>query len=270
MDVDFPLLLSCAVLITGAIWLFDVVLLKSRRVAAALAYRTSHPGRSAEDAVLGGILKEPLLIEYARSFFPVLLLVLILRSFLAEPYQIPSESMVPTLQVGDFILVNKYAYGLRLPVLGTKLFEIGQPQRGDVMVFVPPHEPVYFIKRVVGLPGDRVRYADKVLTINGEQILQTLVEVSMDSRGGFQVYSETLGSHTHLIYRYPERIERPREWLVSQGHYFMMGDNRDRSDDSRGWGFASDGKVVGKAVAIWLHKAPGLHWPSFARNQLID
>ena len=139
------------------------------------------------------------------------------------------------------------------------------------MVFVPPHEPVYFIKRVVGLPGDRIRYADKVLTINGQRIDQTLVEeVSLGVRGVLQIYDETLGSHTHRIYRYPERIERPREWLVPEGHYFMMGDNRDRSDDSRGWGFASDSKVVGKAVAIWLHKEPGFHWPTFARNQLIE
>jgi signal peptidase I len=224
-----------------------------------------------EDAALQKIQKEPLLVEYARSFFPVLLLVLVLRSFLVEPYQIPSESMVPTLQVGDFILVNKYDYGIRLPVLGTKLVDVGEPQRGDVMVFVPPHEPRYFIKRVVGLPGDRVRYQDKVIYINGERIPQTFVEqVSTVDGLSFQVYDEVLGDHEHLIYRYPQRIERPGEWIVPEGHYFMMGDNRDRSDDSRSWGFASDAKVVGKAVAIWVHKPPGLHWPTLVRNGWIE
>jgi signal peptidase I len=271
VDVDFPLILSWAVLISGAIWLIDAVLFKPRRTRAAEAYRASHGGRAQDDEAVSHILKEPVLAEYARSFFPVLLLVLMLRSFLVEPYQIPSESMVPTLEVGDFILVNKYAYGIRLPVLGTKLIDIGDPQRGDVMVFVPPHEPRYFIKRVVGLPGDHVRYQDKVIYINGQRIPQQYVDqVVVSGRPYFQIYDETLGEHEHRIYRYPDRIERPQEWVVPEGHYFMMGDNRDRSDDSRGWGFASDAKVVGKAVAIWVHKDPGLHWPTFARNRLID
>jgi signal peptidase I len=271
VDIDFPLILTWAVLITGAVWLFDIVLLRPRRRRAAEAYRASHPGRGQDDEAVMQILKEPVLAEYARSFFPVLLLVLMLRSFLVEPYQIPSESMVPTLEVGDFILVNKYAYGIRLPVLGTKLFEIGDPQRGDVMVFIPPHQPRYFIKRVVGLPGDRVRYQDKVLYINGQQIPQKYLDaVSIAGQPSYQIYDETLGKHEHRIFRYPQRIEHPQEWLVPEGHYFMMGDNRDRSDDSRGWGFASDTKVIGKAVAIWVHKDPGLHWPTFRRNGLID
>jgi len=271
VDIDFPLVLSWSVIITGLIWLFDVLALKPRRLRAADAYRDSRANRANEDEAERAILKEPLLVEYARSFFPVLLLVLALRSFLVEPYQIPSESMVPTLQVGDFILVNKYAYGIRLPVLGTKLIEVGEPQRGDVMVFVPPHEPRYFIKRVVGLPGDRVRYQDKVIFINGVQIPQSFVEqVAISGGYSFQVYDEKLGDHEHLIYRYPGRVERPQEWQIPAGHYFMMGDNRDRSDDSRGWGFASDTKVVGKAVAIWVHKDPGFHWPTFARNGLIQ
>jgi signal peptidase I len=270
MDVDFPLILSWAVIISGGIWLADVVVFRPRRVVAADAYRAGS-GRSPNDETIDQILKEPVLAEYARSFFPVLLLVLVLRSFLFEPYQIPSESMVPTLQVGDFILVNKYAYGLRLPVLGTKILEVGEPQRGDVMVFIPPHEPRYFIKRVIGVPGDHIRYQDKVLTINGERIPQEYVDrITVDGRPYIQVYSETLGTHTHLVYRYPARVERPQEWTVPPEHYFMMGDNRDRSDDSRRWGFASDSKVVGRAVAIWIHKTPGLHWPTFARNGWIN
>jgi signal peptidase I len=271
VDIDFPLILTWAVLITGAVWLIDIVLFRPRRRRAAEAYRTSHPGRGQDDEAVMQILKEPVLAEYARSFFPVLLLVLMLRSFLVEPYQIPSESMVPTLEVGDFILVNKYAYGIRLPVLGTKLIDIGDPQRGDVMVFIPPHQPRYFIKRVIGLPGDRVRYQDKVLYINGQRIAQEYLDaVSIAGQPSYQIYDETLGEHEHRIFRYPQRIEQPQEWKVPAGHYFMMGDNRDRSDDSRGWGFASDTKVIGKAVAIWVHKDPGLHWPTFRRNGLID
>ena len=165
MDIDFPLLLTWAVLICAAVWLVDVSTLKPRRVRAARAL--NHGGIAQID--VDHVLKEPLLVEYARSFFPVLLLVLVLRSFLAEPYQIPSESMVPTLEVGDFILVNKYAYGIRLPVLGTKIVKVGTPQRGDVMVFIPPHDSRYFIKRVIGLPGDTIRYENKALFINGER-----------------------------------------------------------------------------------------------------
>jgi len=270
MDFDFPLILSWAVIVSGAIWLADTLAFKPRRVRAAEAYRAG-AGDKADPEAVNRLLKEPMLTEYARSFFPVLLLVLALRSFLFEPYQIPSESMVPTLEVGDFILVNKYAYGIRLPVLGTKVFDVGQPQRGDVMVFIPPHEPRYFIKRVVGVPGDRVRYQDKVLYINGERVPQTYVDqFTIDGGPTVQIFDEDLASHTHRIYRYPAaRLEQPQEWTVPEGHYFMMGDNRDRSDDSRRWGFAADAKIVGKAVAVWVHKDPGFHWPTFARNGWI-
>jgi signal peptidase I len=271
MDFDFPLILSWAVIISGVIWLIDTLVFKPRRVRAAEAYRASG-GANADEEAVNQILKEPVLTEYARSFFPVLLIVLVLRSFLFEPYQIPSPSMVPTLEVGDFILVNKYAYGIRLPVLGTEIVSVGTPQRGDVMVFIPPHEPRYFIKRVIGVPGDQIRYQDKVLYINGERVPQTFVDQFADEGGPtIQVYDEDLNGHSHDIYRYPAaRLERPQEWTVPEGHYFMMGDNRDRSDDSRRWGFASDAKVVGKAVAVWVHKEPGLHWPTFARNGWIN
>ena len=271
MDIDFPLILSWAVIVSGGIWLIDHLAFKPRRVRAADALRASaSAGGKADEAAIESVLKEPVLTEYARSFFPVLLLVLVLRSFLAEPYQIPSESMVPTLQVGDFILVNKFAYGIRLPVLGTKIFDVGSPQRGDVMVFIPPHEPRYFIKRVIGLPGDHVRYQNRVLYINGERIPQEYIdEVTVGGRVYYRIYGETLGGSSHEVYNYPEHQDPTQEWIVPEGHYFAMGDNRGRSDDSRRWGFVSDHNVVGKAVAIWIHKEPGLHWPTFARNQLI-
>ena len=263
MDIDIPRLLLGLVAVTGAVWLLDVLWWKPARLRAASEAQT-------EPAA------EPQIVEYARSFFPILLIVLLLRSFLAEPYQIPSPSMVPTLEVGDFIIVNKYAYGIRLPVVGTKVFDVGDPQRGDVMVFVPRHDPKYFIKRVIGLPGDSIRYQNKTLYINGERQGYEFVR-QFNGPGRFESedvpvreYIEQLGDVSHPIYRYPYP-ERPQEWQVPDGHYFVMGDNRGRSFDSRGWsqirpefGFVPDETVVGKAVAIWLHM-PG--WvPSFARN----
>jgi signal peptidase I len=271
MDIDFPLLLTWAVLITGAIWLFDVLVLRPRRQRAAAV--TAGSGGRVED--IDHVLAEPKLVEYARSFFPVLLVVLLLRSFLAEPYQIPSESMLPTLEVGDFILVNKYAYGLRLPVLGTKILDVGMPRRGDVMVFIPPHDPRYFIKRVIGLPGDRIRYENNVLYINGERAgydLQSEFDEYLtfaNTSVTIREYLETFDATTHRVYRYPF-AESSREWVVPENSYFMMGDNRGRSEDSRVWGFASDDLVVGKAVAIWLHKEPGFALPTLSRNRWLD
>lgn len=266
MDIDLPFVLTWAVLISGAIWLFDALFLKPKRLAARAG---------AGEAGVDEPDREPVLVEYARSFFPVLLFVLVLRSFLGEPYQIPSESMVPTLDVGDFILVNKYAYGLRLPVIGTKIVEIGEPERGDIMVFVPPHDPRYFIKRVIGLPGDRIRYVNKTLYVNGERLPYEFVgEITRTHVPTGMVYSareytEEIGGQKHLTHRLG-RVEAPGEWEVPEGHYFMMGDNRDMSEDSRVWGFASEKQIVGKAVAIWLHKDPGLHWPTFERNRWLQ
>ena len=197
--------------------------------------------------------------------------MLLLRSFLAEPYQIPSESMVPTLEVGDFILVNKYTYGLRLPVFGTKIADVSEPQRGDVMVFIPPHDPRYFIKRVIGLPGDKVRYENKVLFINGERLGYELVgEVAGRSyRTQMREYLETIDGRTHTIFK-NGRFERAQEWEIPADSYLMLGDNRDKSQDSRFWGLAKEENIVGKAVAIWLHKEPGWHLPDFSRNRWLD
>ncbi len=269
MDIDLPLILTWAVIISGGIWLLDRLWLRPKRARAA--ERLSESGSPAGADAAERILKEPVLVEYARSFFPVLLLVLVLRSFLVEPYQIPSESMVPTLAVGDFILVNKFSYGVRLPVLGTKIFDVGEPQRGDVMVFIPPHESRYFIKRVIGIPGDRLEYRNKVLYINGERVRQEYV--SQETVGGrvyYRVFEEFLGEVPHLVYRYPARVEPAMSWDVPPGHYFMMGDNRGKSDDSRRWGFVPDHNVVGKAVAVWIHKEPGLNWPTLQNNRWIN
>ena len=261
-----PLVLSWAVLVSGSIWLFDALFLKPRRAAAAQALVESGTLGTDVDAVV----REPAVVEYARSFFPILLLVLLLRSFLAEPYQIPSESMVPTLEVGDFVLVNKFAYGIRLPVIGTKVFDVDLPKRGDVMVFIPPHDPRYFIKRVIGIPGDVIRYENKALFINGERAdYEFNAQFEERTPFGFipiREYTETFAEGSHQIYRY-QISEQPQQWEIPEGSYFMMGDNRGKSEDSRRWGFAHERNIVGKAVAIWVHKDPGLNWPTFSRNR---
>ncbi|MEN0105949.1 MAG: signal peptidase I [Pseudomonas sp.] len=283
MSFNFPLLLVIAVAVCGALALLDLVLLAPRRRAAIVAY-TGQVGQ-ADEAVVEQLNREPLLVEYGKSFFPVLAIVLVLRSFLVEPFQIPSGSMKPTLEVGDFILVNKFAYGIRLPVLDTKVIEVGDPQRGDVMVFRYPSEPtINYIKRVVGLPGDKIRYtADKQLFVNGELVAKKLLGEEPGSLGSATLYQEKLGEVEHLI-----RIEMNRyradpgnEWTVPAGHYFMMGDNRDNSNDSRYWndpnipkellGMVPDKNIVGKAFAVWLSWAdPKLrNVPTLSRVGLI-
>ena len=169
----------------------------------------------ADDAI-EKLLKEPVVVEYAISFFPVLLVVLVLRSFLAEPFQIPTGSMIPTLKVGDFILVNKFAYGIRLPAIGTKVIDVRDPKNGDVMVFIPPHEDEYFIKRVVGIPGDRIRYADKTIYVNGVQQEQTFVAQVPVNNPQYRVMEETLGGVKHLIHLDRYRDKQVQEWVVPE------------------------------------------------------
>jgi signal peptidase I len=280
MSFNFPLLLVIAVAVCGALALFDLVFLAPRRRAAIAAYngQVSQP----DDQVLERLNKEPLLVEYGKSFFPVLAIVLVLRSFLVEPFQIPSGSMKPTLEVGDFILVNKFAYGIRLPVVDTKVIEVGDPQRGDVMVFRYPSDPnINYIKRVIGLAGDRVAYSsDKRLTVNG----QSVIGDEPGSLGSAVLFNEKLGAVEHQIRKEMKRyrIEPGREWVVPTGYYFMMGDNRDNSNDSRYWndpnipqplhGMVPDQNIVGKAFAIWMSwpdpKSSNL--PNFSRVGLIN
>ncbi|ETU92688.1 signal peptidase I [Pseudomonas aeruginosa] len=264
MTLNFPLLLVIAVAVCGALALVDLVLFAPRRRAAISSYegQVNEP----DPAVLEKLNKEPLLVEYGKSFFPVLFIVLVLRSFLVEPFQIPSGSMKPTLEVGDFILVNKFAYGIRLPVLDTKVIPIGDPQRGDVMVFRYPSEPnINYIKRVVGLPGDTVRYTrEKRLYVNGELVAEKLVGEEPGTLGSVTLYQEKLGQAEHLIRKEMSRyrIEPDRQWTIPAGHYFMMGDNRDNSNDSRYWndpkipkdllGMVPDRNIVGKAFAVWM------------------
>lgn len=243
MDINFPLVLFCLVVAGALIWLADIVWLSKTREAG---------------------VKESALIENAKSLTPVLALVFIVRSFLYEPFQIPSGSMEKTLLVGDFILVNKYTYGIRLPVFRNKVFDVNDPQRGDVMVFFPPHKDQYYIKRVIGLPGDLVEYSNKVLTINGKVQMQTPIEG--DKRSLYKLKVEQLGDVQHQIQQNIAAFDRKDVSIrVPEGHYFMMGDNRDNSADSRVWGTVPEQRIVGKAVAIWMHKEPGLKLPTFSR-----
>lgn len=282
MDINLPLILFLAVAGTGAVWLIDIFFFQPKRRLAVAAVESQFDLLSDEQKqrdpnyheAIARVAIEPLLVEYSKSFFPVLLVVFVLRSFIVEPFQIPSESMVPTLEVGDFILVNKFAYGIRLPLIRTKVLDISDPERGDVMVFFPPHEDRYFIKRVIGLPGDTVKYSNNTLYINGEEMAQEFVyEDSRSDRdcasdlGKYHVMKEVFGDADHHIRKCvsPRRSSRTRVWEIPEGHYFMMGDNRDNSSDSRVWGVVPEQRIVGKAFAIWMHWESLTSIPSFSR-----
>ena len=271
-EFDFPLLLVMLVFGSGGIWLFDALYLGRKRRALVDrvgghldAFKTAAPEEYREFET--NATREPLEVEYSKSFFPVLFIVLVLRSFVVEPFQIPSESMLPTLEVGDFILVNKFTYGIRLPVLRTKVMDMNQPERGEVMVFFPPHKKQYFIKRVIGLPGDEIHYINNVLYINGEKMPQRLVASLPPGNPQFQVMRETLAGVEHAMRKHvvPGRLSRKGSWVVPDGHYFMMGDNRDNSTDSREWGPVPEGNIVGKAFGIWMHWDGFFSLPSFSR-----
>jgi signal peptidase I len=243
MDLNFELILTTVFLVAGAFWLLNRLIVK----------------------------QEEGLIEFFGSLAPVLGLVLILRSFVIEPFQIPSQSMVPTLQVGDFILVSKWTYGIRLPVLRTKIIEIDSPERGDVMVFFPPHEDRYFIKRVVGLPGDKIHVLNGIVFINGDKMIQTPIDEAPNSSRSV-VMSENLGGADHMMQKRisPTRLSQNYSAVVPQGHYFMMGDNRDNSSDSRVWGPVPEERIVGKAFARWMFWDKFLSLPSFDRAGKIQ
>ncbi|HEY3698509.1 MAG TPA: signal peptidase I [Spongiibacteraceae bacterium] len=256
-DGDFALVLVMLTLLSGVIAALDRWWFERRRRALSASLQNSAETLVAQRPIA----------EYSRSFFPVLAAVLVLRSFVIEPFQIPSASMVPTLQVGDYILVNKFSYGLRLPVLKTKVLDVGEPKRGDVIVFFPPHKNVYFIKRLIGLPGDRIQYRHKVLYINGvkaEQVyLATLAQLPAT-----ELASEQLGAVAHDIYKQMDNYNPTADEVdvvVQPGHYFMMGDNRDNSADSRFWGQVPEENIVGKAFAVWMHWESIFSLPSFDR-----
>lgn len=250
MNIDFPLVLVCAVILTGIISLVDILFLAPRRQVST--------GSTGVDTTLAPT-KMPVIAEYARSFFPILLIVLLIRSFLGEPYRIPSGSLLPTLMEGDFILVNKFSYGLRLPITNQTLVNIGNPKRGDIVVFKWPLNPsIDYIKRTIGVPGDHISYVNKILYINGKKMPQTLMGAAVQGDDNGHTWSvvkmqEDLGGVKHDIYIREDAPARDIVDLVVPPHsYFMMGDNRDNSYDSRGWGFVPEANLLGKAILVWL------------------
>ena len=287
IDGNFALLLFMATVVTGLYWIAERLYFAPRRRRAAAAVGVDAAQRRERLAAQGigtidddsaesrtRALSQPWWLDWTAGLFPVILVVFILRSFLFEPFKIPSGSMIPTLWVGDLILVNKFTYGLRLPVFNVKLTEGSPPQRGDVMVFrYPPNPNLDYIKRVVGLPGDEVAYLNKRLTINGQPVAEQPAPefFDEDSMRYAKQFQETLGSHTHDILiddnrpafvsgaeNFPDRdnCRYSVEGVVCKvpkNHYFMMGDNRDNSLDSRYWGFVPDENIVGKAFFIWMN-----------------
>jgi signal peptidase I len=240
MDFDFSFFLFAASVVTGVIWGGYVLWLRVKKIPYDAA-------------------KEPLLVEYAHSFFPIVLLVFILRSFIAEPFRIPSASMMPTLLIGDFILVNKFTYGIRLPVINKKVVELNEPKRGDIVVFRFPKEPsVDYIKRVVGLPGDKIAYYDKKLYVNDTPVPQVSLGGYIgrgqgeDMTGSEHLEENLFGvEHSILIRNGAPSVEGA--YVVPSGTYFVMGDNRDNSNDSRYWGTVPEENLVGKAFYIWMN-----------------
>ena len=276
MDFDFNLILVPATLFFIAVWLLDKLVLKQRATK----------GRDGESFI----------ITWAYDFWPVLTIVLCLRSFLYEPFNIPSDSMVPTLETGDFILVNKFEYGVRLPIVYTKVLDLGKPERGDVAVFrYPPQPTISYIKRIIGLPGDHIVYDNGQLSINGEAVTRQPVTDFSREKDVYDtpasIYSkETIGEHTHLVRelegvnisrqapfinmnengKYAANSAHYWEVKVPEGHYFAMGDNRDQSSDSRFWGFVPEENLTGRAFYVWMHREPGFKLPTFGRNGVID
>lgn len=245
----FALFMIVILVVTGFIWLLDILVLRKKRAVGK---------------------REPLLVEYAKSFFPVILVVFFVRSFIVEPFKIPSGSMMPTLLAGDYILVNKFTYGLRVPILNNTFLEVNHPNRGDVFVFhFPPQPSIDYIKRVVGLPGDKIRYQDKKLTINGQLLaVENLGDYNYMLPGLNNMtairYKEQLGKVQHDILIHDvtgnydadaigAKLANDEEVTVPAGHYLAMGDNRDNSSDSRVWGFVPERNLVGKAFFIWMN-----------------
>ena len=309
--MKFALLLFGLTVLTGVIWLLDVLWLRKARLARARlplhatpaasgqtstaadratfadSGKTADARQTAEAANAAELVKpaDPWWVDWSKSFFPIILFVFLLRSFIVEPFKIPSGSMMPTLLIGDFILVNKFSYGVRLPILNTKVLDVGSPERGDVMVFRFPRNPeLDYIKRVIGVPGDRIEYRDQHLYVNGREVPRQRVDDFLDDSRVQYVprHIEQLETRRHQIlvndetvwhrsgYPAPEGCSYNAGLVctVPPGHYFMMGDNRDNSEDSRIWGFVPEANIVGRAFFIWFHW--GSNWQDIGHLGSFD
>lgn len=283
MIFDFSFYLFVGVVFTGAIWLLDKWFFAPKRNQVFKETSDTHAG--VEISRKG---KEPVIVEYSKSFFPVLLIVFLLRGFIVEPFRIPSGSMLPTLYVGDFILVNKFAYGVKVPVLNKTIIARGRPERGDVVVFRYPRDPsLDYIKRVIGLPGDHIAYYNKVLYVNGEAVVRDFVgqykgpgqasaneyierlpgvdqSGTAESNADQADVSQSNASQSgvdHAILIMPSRPNNLQgEYIVPEDMFFVMGDNRDNSNDSRVWGSVPEKNLVGKAFMIWMHFSDDMHF----------
>ena len=247
MNIDFPLILTSLVLLSGMVALIDLLFLRKKRQLAAK--------------------KDPVIVDYARSFFPILLIVLIIRSFIIQPYRVPTGSLEPTVLPGDFIAVEQYSYGMRLPVIHTKILNVGEPKVGDIALFRWPVDPSkIFVKRVIGTPGDHIVYKDKVLYINGKVATQSYIGEGLDSEPGMPSLpviekQENLMGMKHLIQvKSTGGATQNYDFVVPKKMYFMMGDNRDNSEDSRFWGFVPENDLVGKAFIIWMSWDSDADW----------
>ena len=293
--MNFALILFCLTVFTGLFWFAEVLYFKKKRQAAFVAAIDALDERMAKnpEAFAGDERQKqierlsaqtrtvPAWLEFPASFFPVIAVVFCLRSFIVEPFKIPSGSMIPTLLIGDFILVNKFTYGIRLPVINQKIVDVGSPKRGDVMVFRYPVDPSFdYIKRVVGVPGDKIAYQNKRLTINGLDVPTTAqADYLHRERAAYaKQFSETFDGRTHRVLNdedAPGFINSAAQFpyrdnclynnagvicTVPPGHFFMMGDNRDNSADSRFWGFVPEANIVGRAFAIWMNWSGGLNF----------
>ena len=253
--MDFALILFIALVLTGAVALWGRLRGTGKRTTSVGTGRSTI---SETDKIVTKEKSSPsIVVEYARAFFPVILLVFVLRSFVVEPFRIPSGSMLPTLYIGDFILVDKFRYGIRLPIVNLRIFPTGSPKRGEVMVFRYPHDDsTNFIKRVIGLPGDEIVYDHKRLFINGiaaQQVRSDSYQLETSSQELDVIeYSEVVGASTHNILNDLGRSSRSMTISVPEGSYFVMGDNRDHSNDSRFWGFVPEKNIVGRAFLVWF------------------
>lgn len=281
MHLDFSLALVVVTLFAGSVWLLDKLFLRKRRLK-----------RLSDN-------KPNIIVEYSNSFFPVLVLVLVVRSFLFEPFQIPSGSMLPTIKIGDFIIVNKFSYGVRLPVTHSKILAVNSPQNGDIAVFRYPLDTrTNYIKRVIAIPGDTVSFDNNQLALNGVPIERSLIEGRPE--GGMlseRAYQEKLGTASYTVHSYPESNYRFPEITIPEGYYLVMGDNRDQSNDSRFWckgmaqqdlgcisfpaytnqlgkplvmGLVAEQHLVGKATAVWMHWPKFFSLPSFSNARFLE